>query len=117
MFSHGGGVFLVQSEAVLSLGRCSFWGGGVVSLTVCYHLFTRLYVCVCVCTCAHACVCACVLGKEGGGVFTIMIFSWTWICFILGERKEHIGGKEDICGREMVIMCDDLHHVHCSCVE
>ena len=74
MFSHGGGVFLGQSEAVIFCGRCfsgtkwscsligevSFLGCcGVVSLTVCNHLFTRMSVCMCVCVCVVVCVCVC----------------------------------------------------------
>ena len=78
LLSFVGGVFLVQSEAVVFCGRCfsgakwscslfgevSFlWYCGVVSLNVCYHLFTRLSVCVFVCVCVGGGgVCVCVWG-------------------------------------------------------
>ena len=74
----------------------------VVWLCVCVCACVCVCVCVCVCTCMYVCVCL-------GGVFTIMIV-------LFWGKKKHIGGKEDICGREVVIMSDDLYHVHCSCL-
>ena len=75
LLSHGGGVFLVQSECFLmgevffwyKVKLFSLWGGvlsGVLWCSVPYRLLPLVYKVGCVCVCVRVC-----WGRRGGGIY------------------------------------------------